>query len=271
MNSIQFESIRTMTIPTRKETENIQPNKTKGKKQEDGKVKGKADILKSQESKHNLSDGAKAVLKELQKKYGNMDFFVGDSEAEDASEIMSRGTKEYSVMIEPEILEEMARDPAAKEKYMGVIDDSTEKLNSIKDKMTDEEKADIKNMGFSIGKDGTVSFFAEMEKAGDAARKRIEEAREELRKETAEEKKKEEKMEKHVITDQDGQITDEVREKIKNNFEEMFKVKRTTIHADSADALLEAVRNVDWESIEGEWKLPKQHEGTSGHHFDFNA
>ncbi len=154
-------------------------------------------------------------------------------------------------VFEPEILEEMANDPAAKEKYMGIIDDSTEKLNSIKDKKTDEEKADIKNMGFSISKDGTVSFFAEMEKAGDAARKRIEKAREERRKEAAEEKKKEEKTEKHIVTDQNVQITDEVREKIKNNFEEMFKVRKTTIHADSADVLLEAVRNVEWESIEG--------------------
>ena len=34
-------------------------------------------------------------------------------------------------------------------------------------------------------------------------------------------------------------------------FEEMFKVRKTTIHADSADVLLEAVRNVEWESIEG--------------------
>ena len=51
-------------------------------------------------------------------------------------------------VFEPEILEEMANDPAAKEKYMGIIDDSTEKLNSIKDKMTDEEKADIKIWGF---------------------------------------------------------------------------------------------------------------------------
>ena len=271
MDYLQFDSIRTMTIPARKETDSIHTGKTKGKKQESERIKGKSDTQRVSGEQAKLSDGAKAVLKELQQKYGNMDFFVGDSEVEDASEIMSRGTKEYSVMIEPEILEEMANDPAAKEKYMGIIDDSTGQLNNIKDQMADEEKANIKNIGFSVGKDGSVSFFAEMEKAGDAARKRIEEAREERHKKAAEEKKKEEKTGKQVIRESDDEITDEVREKIKSNFEEMYKVKKTTIRADSADVLLEAVRNVDWDSIEGEWKLPKQHEGPSGHHFDFNA
>ena len=271
MNFLQFDAIRPMTVPAIKESGNATHTaKSKVKKQEGRAVKGKSEAQRTHGAAHNLSDGAKAVLKELQQKYGNMDFFVGDSEAENASEIMSRGTKEYSVMIEPEILEEMANDPAAKEKYMGTIDDSTEKLNSIKEEMTDEEKADIKNMGFSISKDGTVSFFAEMEKAGDAARKRIEETREERRKEAAREKNGD-GAKKHIVTDQEDQITDEIREKIKSNFDEMFKVKKTTIHADSADVLLEAIRNVDWESIEGEWKLPRQHDGSLGHRFDINA
>ena len=152
MDYLQFDSIRTMTIPARKETDGIHTGKTKGKKQENERIKGKSDTQRIPGEQTKLSDGAKAVLKELQQKYGNMDFFVGDSGAEDASEIMSRGTKEYSVMIEPEILEEMANDPAAKEKYMGIIDDSTGQLNKIKDQMADEEKANIKNIGFSDGK-----------------------------------------------------------------------------------------------------------------------
>ena len=56
-----------------------------------------------------LSQGAKELLNEMQKKYGDMDFFVADYSSDDeAQRYLSRGSKEYSVLIEPELLEKMA-------------------------------------------------------------------------------------------------------------------------------------------------------------------
>ena len=57
----------------------------------------------------------------MQKKYGDMDFFVADYSSDDeAQRYLSRGSKEYSVLIEPELLEKMAADESVKEKYLGI-------------------------------------------------------------------------------------------------------------------------------------------------------
>ena len=46
-----------------------------------------------------LSKGAQALLEKLRKSYGGMDFMVGDFDRGDnAKEILSRGTKEVSVI-----------------------------------------------------------------------------------------------------------------------------------------------------------------------------
>lgn len=50
-------------------------------------------------------------------------------------------------------------------------------------------KADIKNIGFSVKSDGSVSFFAELEKSSADQKKRIEQAREDKKAQ----KKKDEK------------------------------------------------------------------------------
>ena len=75
-----------------------------------------------------LSQGAKDLLNEMQKKYGDMDFFVADYSSDDeAQRYLSRGSKEYSVLIEPELLEKMAADESVKEKYLGISQSIIEK------------------------------------------------------------------------------------------------------------------------------------------------
>ena len=47
-----------------------------------------------------LSANAKALLEELKRRYGNMDFMVASFNSdEEAQSYLSRGTKEYSVLI----------------------------------------------------------------------------------------------------------------------------------------------------------------------------
>ena len=48
---------------------------------------------------------------------------------------LSRGSKEYSVLIEPELLEKMAADESVKEKYLGIIDDARNKISEVKDEV----------------------------------------------------------------------------------------------------------------------------------------
>lgn len=169
-------------------------------------------------SQASLSDKAKRLLQQLRNTYGNMDFMVADYESEEeAATYLSRGTKEYSVLIEPDVLEEMAADDKAKDKYLGMLNDATDKLADLKNQLGDK-KDEVTHMGVSIGKDGEISYFAELEKVNEKQRERIEKARED---------KKEDKAK------QDS-------------------VKRTKVQADSVEELLEKIKNVDWTKIKSE-------------------
>ncbi len=200
-----------------------------------------------------LSQGAKDLLSKLQKKYGDMDFFVADySSDEEAQKYLSRGNKDYSVLIEPELLEKMAADESVKEKYLGIIDDAKNKISEVKDeiaKLDDTEdgvkKSDIKNIGFSVKSDGSVSFFAELEKNGADQKKRIEQAREDKKAQ----KKEDEKEAK--------------AKKLKEQQED--KVKRSVIRGNSASELAKNIQAIDWDKVAEEVR-PK-----AGGKIDFGA
>lgn len=194
-----------------------------------------------------LSDGAKKILEELKEKYGNnTDFFVANySSDEEAQEYLSRGTKDYSVLIEPELLEEMARDEEAKEKYMGIIEDGTKQLDSIKEQLKEAGKdGEVKNIGFSVSKDGSISFFAQLEQSSKEQNERIAELREKRAEKNKEDeerlrkRREEKKAEKGDMPDF-GRLNRE-------------QVKKADIKADSAEELLDKIINFDWNSVKSE-------------------
>ena len=158
----------------------------KGKNEKSQKAKTEETKKKD---KVELSDRAKALLQELQKTYGNMDFIVADYETdEEAAAYLSRGTKEYSVLIEPELLEEMAADESVKEKYLGIIDGARQDLQSAKEQLGEEGK-DITRLGISIDKDGTVSYFAELETLSEKRQEHLEKVKENKKAEKTEQEK----------------------------------------------------------------------------------
>ena len=197
--------------------------------------------------------GAKDLLNKMQNKYDYMDFFVADYSSDDeAQRYLSRGSKEYSVLIEPELLEKMAADESVKEKYLGIIDDAKNKISEVKDeisKLDDGEdgvkKADIKNIGFSVKADGSVSFFAELEKSSADQKKRIEQAREDKKAQ----RKKDEKEAK--------------AKKLKEQQED--KVKRSVVRGDTASELVKSIQVVDWDKVAEEVR-PR-----AGGRFDFEV
>ncbi len=166
-----------------------------------------------------LSSEAKNVLKELQQKYGNMDFIVADYETdEEAAGYLARGAKEYSVLLGAEELEEMAKDKSVKKDYMDKIESARNQLAYMKTQMGEAGET-VKKMGVKFEDDGTTSLFASMEKAGEQQRERMEEAR-------------------------------AARQAEKSNTTE--KVKRTTVTAKTTEELLKEIRSVDWDKIEEE-------------------
>lgn len=192
-----------------------------------------------------LSDRAKKLLEEMKKNYSNMDFIVADYENdEEAAGYLSKGTKEYSVLIEPETLEEMAADKDAKAKYLGILDDAVDQLKGIRDKLG-ENKDDVARLGITIGKDGQVSYFAELEKAGERQKEWVEKTREAKKEERAEQEKKAQEQKELDIAAQG-------------------RTKKTRVQADTVEELLEKIKNVDWNQIKSEEKP------VTGGKFDFS-
>lgn len=227
--------------------------KVDSKKTEDTDGKMAVSTKKASETTGNveLSDKAKALLEELKQKYGNVDFMVANySSDEEAQEILSRGTKEFGVLIEPDLLEQMANDEEVRNKYEGIIEESTQKLSEMKDELTAagaENGTEVKSIGVSIASDGTVSYFAELKKAGDAQKARIEETRERKAEERAQEKKRAEREERDKRIKEGLDKNGRAEKYARPDEDDAFK--STTVKANSIEELLEQIKGVNWDNI----------------------
>lgn len=206
----------------------------------------RTDKTRKTDNNVQLSDRAKALLQELKRTYSNMDFMVADYESEEeAASYLGRGSKEYSVLIDPEELERMASDDNVKEQNLSILDNAVGKLDEMKNQLGDKEN-EVVRMGVSIGKNGEVSYFAELEKAGELKKEFVDRIRE---------NKKENAKEADAKTDS----------KTHGRYDYEHS-KRTTLYASTAEELLDKIKNVDWDDIREETTIP-----TPGGRFDFTV
>lgn len=203
-------------------------------------------------SQVELSSKAKSVLEQLAKKYSNMDFFVADfANGDDAKEIMSRGTKEFSVLFSPEELEKMASDEKYLQEKMEGIEGAVRMSEQINEQFGFESTfgnntaatgSIISKIGISFNDDGSVSYFAELEKSSAKQRERIEQAREKRAEEKKEAAKKEKAKEREVAV----------------------SGKRVTVEASSEEELIQKITQIDWSEIK------EERQEVSGSRFDYS-
>ena len=167
-----------------------------------------------------------------------MDFFVAEYDSEEeAASYLSRGSKDYSVLIDPEELERMAEDEDVKKQNLALLDEAVGKLDEMKEELKDSGKEDeVVSLGVSIGKDGKVSYFAELEKAGERQKEFVDKIRED---------KKEAAKEAAAKAADKGQD--------KYNYEHS---KRATVYADSTEELLQKITNFNWDEVKEQTTVP---------------
>ena len=154
-------------------------------------------------------------------------------------------SKDFSILIDPEELEKMANDDEVKEKNLSLLDESLGKLSDMKEELKETGREDeIVTLGVNIGKDGQVSYFAELEKSGERTKEFVDKMRED-KKEAA----------KEAEAEKAGKAQD------KYNYEHS---KRATISANSVKDLLEKIKNFSWDSVKEETTIPMP-----GKNFDF--
>lgn len=183
-----------------------------------------------------LSADAKKLLKQLKEKYGNMDFFVASYDSdEEAQAYLGRGTKEYSVLIDPETLEKMASDDDVRKQYEDVLSGAGDKLAQLKEELG-EDADQVKSFGISIDNTGSVSYFAELDKISESRQNQVERAKEKRAEDKAKAAKKAKK--------------DEMKERTEGRKSET----RQFVKADTIEGLIEKIKN----AVDGGSKVAKE-------------
>ncbi len=178
-----------------------------------------------------LSDAAKNLLAELREKYGDMEFAVAQwSTDEEQDYYASLSDKAYSVLINPELLEKMATDPAAREEYEAIISGAGDKFDTLKEELG-EDADKVKGFSITMDKDGSVSYavklLKDMEESSRVDKKTEQERIEEKR---AEKKKAEKERQEKVV--QKKQETEKVEA---TSIEELIKAIKAKLHPEEAE------------------------------------
>ena len=170
-----------------------------------------------------LSDAAMDLLKELREKYGNMEISVAKWSTDEEQDYYARGCKkDYSVLIDPELLEKMAADESVRAEYEAVLDQAGDKSAELKEALG-EDADKIKSFSISMDANGKISYAVQLikdfeernAKRAESAEKSAEEIREERLEERRAKKREDEKERLERIT---AESMDELIEKIKNKF-----------------------------------------------------
>lgn len=226
---------------------NYNSAEVKGKKE--AQIAEKTAAAKDIESsgEKNLSKDAEKLLKKLKASHSDMDFMVADFEkGDDAKELLSRGTKEFSVLFSSEELEKMAADEDYYNEKMKALDGAVRMSKEINDKYGFEASgkdsllggAEMTKFGVSFNSDGTTTYFAELEKSSDMQKKRIEKAQEQKAEEKQDAKRKEQ-----------SQASD---------------TKRVTVQASTKEELFEKMEAINWDSVKADTQ-------TVGSRFDYSV
>lgn len=143
----------------------------------------------------NLSDDARKYYDTLKNKFSGMDFILVST---DLKQQVKANASQYGnaskpvVLIDAEKIERMATDESYRKKYEGLIAMAQMKLQDAKNSLA-SSGANVKNFGLSVNEDGSMSFFATIEKAGEAQKKRLEKHQAAKKEEKIKEKKQENK------------------------------------------------------------------------------
>jgi len=215
------------SVPQQTKATYTKPMAVTQKKEKEDDLQAKLD--KTYEA---LSDEAKDYLASLKEKFGDIDFFVANCESdEEMGKYFAMGTKKYSCVISSDLIEKMATDDAAREKYEKIIASAGEEIEEMKEEAKEElgeEAAEqIKFLGFKVDDNGMVEYFAKLKDDNNAYYAKLKEKRAEEKE--AEKKAEEKRNEKKAEDKQTG------NDRLHKNDDLWF-------NADSKEGLMEVIR-----------------------------
>ncbi|MBO6215674.1 MAG: hypothetical protein J6N76_09140 [Lachnospiraceae bacterium] len=127
-----------------------------------------------------LSEEAKKYYDELRKKYGDMDFVLVSADQKQYAQANAASyarSDKTVVLIDEEKIEKMAADEGYRKQIEGQIQNASKQLPQLAEQLK-ASGANIAGFGMQVNDNGTVSFFAAMQKSSEAQTRRIAEKRE---------------------------------------------------------------------------------------------
>lgn len=187
--------------------------------------------VKGSESK--LSGKAAAYLEKLRKTYGDFEFIVGSAD-DDLRSLVKNSSKEFSVIFSSDELEKMASDEKYAKEKMDAVHSAVRMSKQINEQFGFEgtfgnaRGSKITKIAISFNEDGSVSYFAELEKSLGKQKERIEKLREKQSQEKKETARKEKQKKESAAT------------------------KKVTVEASSQEELIRKIKQIDWSEAKTE-------------------
>lgn len=214
----------------------------------------------NEQKESGLSEKAQKLLNKLRATYTNIDFMVADSDTGDeAKQVLSQYTREYSVLFTKDEIEQMAADENVEKEYMdriqtalGVTDNINEQYDMTGTFESKNGMSVICKYGILVDADGKASLFADLNKLSEAQQKYLEKHKEKVKEEQKAEEKKAEKEEAEERLEEEYDPFDEPVE------------KSVRIEASNINELLEKIKNLDWDTV-------APNNNAVGTNFDFSA
>lgn len=140
----------------------------------------KTETIKNTIGKPEITKATAEYYEQLKAKYKDVEFVVVEDERMgEAKELLDdvRTDKELVVFVSESELEAMANKDDVRAKNEQLIADAVGQMPKMKEELKDAG-VEVKSFGMEFNDDGTVSYFAVLDKFSEAQKERIEEARE---------------------------------------------------------------------------------------------
>ncbi len=217
----------------------------------------------NEKKESGLSEKAQKLLNKLRSTYTNVDFMVADSDTGDeAKQVLSQYTREYSVLLTTDEIEKMASDEQFEKEYLSQIETAigvTDNINEQYDMSQSFESKGgytvVSKYGVMVDADGKATLFADLNKLSDAQKEYLEKHREKVKEEKKAEEAKAEKKEAEERLEEIAEEADPFDEPV----EKSVRIEASNIHE-----LLEKIKNLNWDDV-------APNNAAVGTNFDFTA
>jgi hypothetical protein len=217
----------------------------------------------NEKKESGLSEKAQKLLNKLRNTYTNVDFMVADSDTGDeAKQVLSQYTREYSVLLTTDEIEKMASDEKFEKEYLSQIETAigvTDNINEQYDMSQSFESKGgytvVSKYGVMVDADGKATLFADLNKLSDAQKEYLEKHREKVKEEKKAEEAKAEKKEAEERLEEIAEEADPFDEPV----EKSVRIEASNIHE-----LLEKIKNLNWDDV-------APNNASVGTNFDFTA